>query len=152
MARRQPTRFAYPRVSFHRTVFDIQPTPPLPTPEPILPLLPSFFSELCVSSLLQCGEKRINLCAISFYSHSKQEARIVSFAVRSFSLRGKDENEIKINRVESFYQLIHGVKLESDRFGVGLTFLRRSLFLYRTIRPALTYVKLEDGSGSGRRR
>ena len=44
------------------------------------------------------------------------------------------------------------MKLESDRFGVGLTFLRRSLFLYRTIRPALTYVKLEDGSGSGRRR
>lgn len=34
---------------------------------------------------------------------------------------GRVRTTIKISRMESFYQLIHGVKLESDRFAVGFT-------------------------------
>lgn len=136
MAGRQPARFAYPSPpSFRPTVFDIQPTPPL-APEPIPPLLlPSLAS--CASPLFQrwggqgrgSTRRRINLCAIPFYSIPPLPFEIggENFLVRAGRVMTINEPSGKL------YQLIHG-----DGWSWRLTCGGLDPFYVTALRPVLS--------------
>lgn len=160
MACRQPTRFAYPPPSSsssllppnrfrHSTYTRANFTPSS--------LLPSFLPSVRLLSSNVCGGKRINLCAISFYSGrfpleiGGENSLVRSLSLFfSFSLRGKSGNDDKDESNGKL--LLINSRSEVGEWSARVSFdtrLRRCLFLsHDTVR---FNDKTRRRCGSGRR-